>query len=70
MAAGKFPGILDGEKSEAEKELAESRGIWERGDQKRILKKISDQCRTDSVFSGCFLGHGGMRGIFSADPVK
>ena len=60
----KFPGIRDGEKSEAEKELAESRGIWERGDQKRILKKISDQCRTDSVFSGCFLGHGGMRRIF------
>ena len=52
------------EKGEAEKELAESRGIWERGDQKRILKKISDQCRTDSVFSGCFLSHGGMRGIF------
>ena len=70
VAAGEFPGIRDGTESETEKKLAESRGIWKRGDQKRILEKISDQCRTDSVFSGCLLGHEGVRGIFSAYPVK
>ena len=45
-------------------------GLWQRGDQKRILEKISDQCRANSVFSGCFLSHEGMWGIFRADPVK
>ena len=33
-------------------------------------QESSDQCRTDSVFSGCLLGHEGVRGIFSAYPVK
>ena len=69
MAAGEFPGIRDGTESETEIKLAESRGIWMRGDQKRILEKISDQCRTDSVFSGRLLGHEGVRGIFSANSV-
>ena len=51
VAAGEFPGIRDGTESETEKKLAESRGIWKRGDQKRILEKIFDQCRTDSVLA-------------------
>lgn len=58
------------QRAKQKKKLAESRGIWKRGDQKRILEKISDQCRTDSVFSGRLLGHEGVRGIFSAYPVK
>ena len=33
-------------------------------------REDSDQCRTDSVFSGRLLGHEGVRGIFSAYPVK
>lgn len=52
------------QRAETEKKLAESRGIWKRGDQKRILEKISDQYRADSVFSGCLLGHEGVWGIF------
>ena len=66
MAAGKLPGIRDGKESGTEKMLAESRCIWKRGDQKRIFKKVPDQYRTDSVFSGCIRCHERMRRFLCA----
>ena len=70
VAAGEFPEFEMEQRAKQKKAGRVSRYLEARETRREFLEKISDQCRTDSVFSGRLLGHEGVRGIFSAYPVK